>query len=73
MSARARKERLNMTQTKDTIMISDRDKKMIRLVTRLSDKEIFGIECFLAGIRAGASDAEKKKADQQQTAQSVAV
>lgn len=62
-----------MAQTENTIAISDRDKKMIRLVTRLSEKEIFGIECFLAGIRAGASDTEKKKADRQQAAQGAAV
>lgn len=62
-----------MAQTENTIKINDRDKRVIRLVTRLSDKELFGLECFLAGTRAGALDAEKRTADRQQAAQGAAV
>ena len=41
-----------MAQKENTITINDRDKRVIRLVTRLTDKELFGLECFLAGTRA---------------------
>lgn len=55
-----------MAQTQNNIAISDRDRKVIHIVTRLTDKELFGLECFLAGTRAGARGAGEKTEKQEQ-------
>lgn len=39
-----------------TLIITEKDKRAAKLVTGLSDYELFGLECFLAGIRARKSD-----------------
>lgn len=62
-----------MAQTEKTAAINERDRRVIGIVSRLTDKELFGLECFLAGTRAGAHDAEKRAADRQQAAQGAAV
>lgn len=54
-----------MTQTKNTITISDRDRETIRVIAQLSDEEAFGVKCILAGISLGKESA-KEKADRQQ-------
>nr|DAH09690.1 MAG TPA: hypothetical protein [Caudoviricetes sp.] len=40
-----------MTAEKTTIALTERDKQVISLVSKLTDREVFGLECFLAGIR----------------------
>ena len=44
--------------------ITERDRRVINLVTRLSDRELFGLECFLAGTRVAKKEgpATKQKA-----------
>ena len=41
-----------MTHKKSTI--TEREQRVIRWISNLSDKELFGLECFLAGTRVGA-------------------
>lgn len=38
---------------RNTLTISDRDLRAIYLVAQLDDRELFGLECFIAGTRAG--------------------
>ena len=40
-----------MTAEKTMIVLTEKDKKVISLVSKLTDREVFGLECFLAGIR----------------------
>ena len=51
-----------MTTEKATI--TERDRKVINLVARLNDRELFGQECFLAGTRVAKKEeaATKQKA-----------
>lgn len=51
-----------MTTEKATI--TERDRKVINLVARLNDRELFGLECFLAGTRVAKKEeaATKQKA-----------
>lgn len=46
-------------------IITERDRRVINLVTRLSDRELFGLECFLAGARVAKKEepATKQKAE----------
>ena len=37
---------------KTTRELTEKDKKVISLVAKLTDREIFGLECYLAGTRA---------------------
>lgn len=60
-----------MAKENKTIEVNDREKRVIRLVTLLSDKELFGLECFVAGM--GVREELKEKADRQQAAQGAAV
>lgn len=57
-----REEELHMTTEKATI--TERDRKVINLVARLNDRELFGLECFLAGTRVAKKEepATKQKA-----------
>ena len=43
-------------QKQNELDITERDRKVISLVAmmKLSEKELFGIECYLAGIRAAS-------------------
>lgn len=50
------KERRNVMTKERTLTITEKDKRAAKLVTGLSDYELFGLECFLAGIRARKSD-----------------
>jgi len=47
---------------KSNLTISERDRRVIFAISRLSEKELFGLECYLAGTRA-AGRAEKNQAD----------
>lgn len=38
---------------KENMKITERDRRAILLVAKLDDKELFGLECYLAGVRAG--------------------
>lgn len=46
-----------MTAEKTTI--TERDRRVINLVTKLSDRELFGLECFLAGARVAKKEETK--------------
>ncbi len=37
-------------QKEITIQVTERDYRIIALLARLSDKELFGLECYLAGV-----------------------
>ncbi len=40
-----------MTKRKEiTIQVTERDYRIIALLARLSDKELFGLECYLVGV-----------------------
>ena len=40
-----------MTERKEiTIQVTERDYRIIALLARLSDKELFGLECYLVGV-----------------------
>lgn len=41
--------------------IGNREKTVIGLIKHLSDTELFGLECYLAGSRAGIKNIEQKK------------
>lgn len=41
--------------------ITERDRRVINFVTRLSDEEIFGLECFLAGTRVAKKETAESK------------
>lgn len=43
-----------MTYKRSTI--TEREQRVIRWISTLSDKELFGLECFLAGTRVGARE-----------------
>lgn len=38
------------------ITITERDRRVIRWVATLSDNELFGLECFLAGAKIAAQE-----------------
>ena len=50
--------------TAERTIITERDRRVINLVTRLNDRELFGLECFLAGTRVAKKEelATKQKA-----------
>lgn len=54
-----------MTRKRSTI--TEREQRVIRWISTLSDKELFGLECFLAGTRVGAredlTDVKQSKAE----------
>lgn len=37
--------------TQKRVTITEREKQAVKWIAGLSDKELFGLECFLAGIR----------------------
>lgn len=39
---------------KKQITITERDRRVVEWVANLSDAELFGLECFLAGARVAA-------------------
>ena len=43
-----------MTHKRSTI--TEREQRVIRWISTLSDKELFGLECFLVGTRVGARE-----------------
>jgi hypothetical protein len=47
------------------LTISERDRRAIVLLARLTDKELFGLECYLAGTRAAGRTAERQEATKQ--------
>ncbi|WP_405382675.1 hypothetical protein [Phascolarctobacterium sp.] len=58
---------------KDNFTISERDKRAIFLVAKLNEKELFGLECYLAGTRAATREEDKKKTEQVLAPQQQAV
>lgn len=45
-------------QDKDSrIKVTERDRRAIVLVAKLTEKELFGLECYLAGTRAAQREA----------------
>ena len=38
------------------IIITERDRRVIRWVATLSDNELFGLECFLAGAKIATQE-----------------
>lgn len=58
------------------ITITERDRRLIRLATHLTDKELFGVECFLAGVRMAADNSSMQQdmaAARDQTPEGAAV
>ncbi len=53
-----------MTQKKRTI--TEREERIIKWVSSLSDKELFGLECFLAGIRMTTRESLADEDDEDQ-------
>ncbi|MBR2045260.1 MAG: hypothetical protein IJ958_03895 [Agathobacter sp.] len=47
---------LNNKKNEDGLVISERDRRAICLVSKLNDKELFGLECYLAGMRVAARE-----------------
>lgn len=60
-----------MKKENKTIEVNDREKRVIRIVTLLNDKQLFGLECFVAGM--GVRGTEEEKTDRQQAAQGATV
>lgn len=57
-----------MKSNENTIEISDRDRKLISIISALDDQTVYGLECFLVGISIGAengknSSCENSRAD----------
>lgn len=46
---------------KQNMTITERDRRAIFLVAKLNDKELFGLECYLAGTRAAAGSQNRKQ------------
>lgn len=46
---------------KENMTITERDRRAIFLVAKLNDKELFGLECYLAGTRAAAGSQNRKQ------------
>ncbi len=42
--------------------ITEKDRRAIKLVSKLSDYEIFGLECFLAGLRTAKKESKQQEA-----------
>lgn len=57
----------------NNLTISERDKRAIFIISRLTEKELFGMECYLAGTRAASRAAENQTGSRQQAAQGAAV
>lgn len=58
------------------ITITERDRRLIRLATHLTDKELFGIECFITGVRMAAGNSDMQQdvaAARDQTPEGAAV
>ena len=49
---------------KKQIAVTEREKRVIKWIANLSDRELFGLECFLAGTRVAA---QKDMAPEQQS------
>lgn len=58
---------------KQNMTITERDRRAIFLVAKLNDKELFGLECYLAGTRAASRAAENQTDSRQQAAQGASV
>lgn len=43
------------------ITVTERDRRLIRLATYMTDEELFGIECFLAGLRTAAGSSNMQQ------------
>lgn len=46
---------------KENMKITERDRRAILLVAKLDDKELFGLECYIAGVRAGESQNQSRQ------------
>lgn len=63
-----------MRQNNNNLTISERDKRAIFIISRLTEKELFGVECYLAGTRAAGRAAGSQSGNRQQAKpQGVAV
>lgn len=58
---------------KENMKITERDRRAIFLVAKLNDKELFGLECYLAGVRAGESQNQNRRETGEKTVEGVAV
>lgn len=54
-----------MAKENKTIEVNDREKRVIRLVTLLNDKQLFGLECFVAGMGVRGTTEEKTDCQQE--------
>lgn len=43
-----------MKKNQEQIVVSDRERSVVGIVRHLDDTELFGVECFLAGLKAKA-------------------
>ena len=41
--------------------LTEREQRVIKWVSNLSDKELFGLECFLAGTRVAAKETQTEE------------
>ncbi len=48
-----------MEQNTNNIIVGDREKKMIQIAKIMTDEEIFGMRCFIAGMKIEKIPTEK--------------
>ena len=59
-----------------TITVNERERRLINFAKRMTEKEIFAMECFGAGLRMAAGRQNQKQdvaADREQTPEGAAV